>query len=83
MGPAGSHRGIIKDLDYDNPALLDKLDGFCRLRTSLSIPVSCFFELYETDYGRRVGVGGVAKGMVRSTEELIGLRNKPKAYCIS
>lgn len=64
MQPASSHGGIIKELGFDEPVLLDKLHNFCRLRNKLSIPVSCFSELYETDYGRRVGIGGVIKGMV-------------------
>lgn len=65
-GLAGSHRGITKELDFDEPVLLDKLHRFCRLRNRLSTPVSCFSELYETDYGRRVGLSGVIKGMVRN-----------------
>ncbi|XP_044716492.1 NACHT domain-containing protein [Hirsutella rhossiliensis] len=64
MGSAGSHRGITRELGFDGPELLDRLHRFCRLRNSLSTPVSCFSELYETDYGRRLGVSGVAKGMI-------------------
>ncbi|KAF6807470.1 pfs domain-containing protein [Colletotrichum plurivorum] len=64
MGPAGSHRGITQDLEFDGPELRDRLHRFCRLRNMLSMPVSCFFELYETDYGQRHGLPGVAKGMV-------------------
>ncbi|KAK4205472.1 hypothetical protein QBC40DRAFT_36074 [Triangularia verruculosa] len=64
MQPAGAHRGIIRELGFDEPVLLDKLHCFCRLLNSLSTPVSCFNELYDTDYGRRFGVGGVARGMV-------------------
>ncbi|KAH6975574.1 vegetative incompatibility protein HET-E-1 [Ilyonectria destructans] len=48
MGSAGSHRGITKELGFNEPGLLDKLHS----------------ELYKTDYGRRVGIGGVVKGMV-------------------
>ncbi|KAL6855647.1 hypothetical protein J3F83DRAFT_753806 [Trichoderma novae-zelandiae] len=61
---AGSHNGIPRELDFDEPLLLDKLHGFCRLLNKLSIPASCFSELYETDYGRRYGVEGAIKGMV-------------------
>ncbi|KAK3695688.1 hypothetical protein B0T22DRAFT_114601 [Podospora appendiculata] len=68
MQPAGSHRGIIRELDFDEPASLDKLHFFCRLRNKLSTPVSCFSELYETDYGRRFGINGLAKGMVVEEE---------------
>ncbi|GKT92452.1 ankyrin domain protein [Colletotrichum tofieldiae] len=64
MGPAGSHRGITKDLEFDGLELQDRLHRFCRLRNTLSTPVSCFFELYDTDYGRRFGLSGVAKGMI-------------------
>ncbi|KAH0489937.1 hypothetical protein TgHK011_001426 [Trichoderma gracile] len=61
---AGSHDGIPRELGFDEPILLDKLHGFCRLLNKLSMPASCFTELYETDYGRRYGVKGVIKGMV-------------------
>ncbi|KAK7398584.1 hypothetical protein QQX98_012040 [Neonectria punicea] len=64
MGPAGSHRGIIKDLGYDEPSLRDSLHSFCRLQNRLSTPVSCCCELLKTDYGRRHGVGGMVKGMI-------------------
>ncbi|KAL7813521.1 hypothetical protein V8C44DRAFT_47758 [Trichoderma aethiopicum] len=61
---AGSHNGIPRELGFDEPILLDKLHGFCRLLNKLSIPASCFSELYETDYGRRYGIKGAVKGMV-------------------
>ncbi|KAH7124601.1 vegetative incompatibility protein HET-E-1 [Dactylonectria macrodidyma] len=64
MGPAGSHRGITKELSFDEPELRDRLHRFCQLRNRLSTPVSCFSELHETDYGQRFGVGRVAKGMI-------------------
>lgn len=63
---AGSHNGIPRELGFDEPILLDKLHGFCRLLNKLSIPASCFSELYETDYGRRYGIKGAVKGMVSS-----------------
>ena len=66
MQPAGSHRGIIRELNYDDPGLLDILQSFCRLLNKLSTTVSCFSELYETDYGKRFGIRGVARGMVRA-----------------
>ncbi len=69
MQPVGSYRGIIKDLAYDGVTLWDKLHSFCRLRNKLSTPVSCFYELYETDCGRRLGIGRVFKGMVCSGDE--------------
>jgi hypothetical protein len=61
---AGSHRGIIKDLLCDMPTQQDKLQEFCLLEQSLSIPLCCFFELYRTDYGKRFGIPGLFKGMV-------------------
>jgi hypothetical protein len=64
MQLARSHRGITGELGFEEPVLLDKLHRFCRLCNSLSMPVSCFSELYETDYGRRFGVGGVVRGTV-------------------
>ncbi|KAK0706075.1 pfs domain-containing protein [Lasiosphaeria miniovina] len=64
MQSAGSHRGITKELGYDEPALLDILQKFCRQCNKLSTPVCCCFELYETDYGGRFGVLGIAKGKV-------------------
>ncbi|KAJ4238413.1 hypothetical protein NW757_013041 [Fusarium falciforme] len=64
LSPAGSHAGIIKELAYNNTSLRDKLHSFCRMLNTLSIPTSCFFELYESDYGQRKFVGGVVKGMV-------------------
>ncbi|KAF7546999.1 hypothetical protein G7Z17_g8015 [Cylindrodendrum hubeiense] len=64
MSPAGSHDGIIKELAYDDPGLSDKLHNFCKMLNTLSTQASFFFELYESDYGRRKFVGGVIKGMV-------------------
>ncbi|KGQ02380.1 hypothetical protein BBAD15_g12409 [Beauveria bassiana D1-5] len=64
MGPAGSHSGITRELGFDEPALRDRVHRFCKLCNKLSTAVACFSELYETDYGRRLGIVGVAKGMV-------------------
>lgn len=64
MTVTGSHKDIINDLDYDSPTLTDKLHSFCELQKKELIPVSCFFELYETDYGKKVGVSGCIKGTV-------------------
>lgn len=61
---AGSHRGIIKDLAFDNPTLRDRLQELCRLRDTMSIPAWCYFEFYRTDYGRRFGIPGLFRGMV-------------------
>lgn len=61
---AGSHRGILQDLKYDNQHLKDKLQKLCELQQSLRIPACFCFELYETDYGRRFRVPGLIRGMV-------------------
>lgn len=61
---ADPHRGIIKDLAFDNPTLRDRLQEFCQLRDKMSIPVCCFFEPYKTDYGRKYGIPGLFRGMV-------------------
>jgi hypothetical protein len=65
MAPAGSHDGIVRDLGYDDARLRDRIHYFCRLCNELSMPVSCFYELHDTDVGRRSGVSGVMKGIVR------------------
>lgn len=64
MSLAGSDRGIIRDLVYDNGALKDRLHEFCLIRDRYSIPACCFFELYKTDYGRRFGLPGMVRGTV-------------------
>ncbi|KAJ0130491.1 hypothetical protein HZ326_26407 [Fusarium oxysporum f. sp. albedinis] len=55
---AGSHRGGLKALGYSNQCLRDKLQEFCRLWESKSIPTSYFFEDYDTNYGRRFWLPG-------------------------
>lgn len=65
----GSHRGVLEALGYDNQLLRDKLQEFCRLRESTSIPTCCFFEAYDTDYGRRFGLPGLFRGMVSINDE--------------
>ncbi|KAM3560520.1 hypothetical protein ARSEF4850_003621 [Beauveria asiatica] len=63
MGLASSHYGITRELGLDEPALRDRVYQFCKLRNKLSTPVACFSELHETDYRRRLGIAGVAKGI--------------------
>ncbi|KAM0278410.1 hypothetical protein ACHAQH_005165 [Verticillium albo-atrum] len=60
----GSHDGIIDDLGINEPGLRDRLHDFCRMRNTLSIPVTCCFELYESAYSKQPLVGGVLKGMM-------------------
>ncbi|KAK5991902.1 Vegetative incompatibility HET-E-1-like protein [Cladobotryum mycophilum] len=76
MAPMDSHRGIVKELDYDNETLRSTLNRFCRLRNRLSISVSCFFELYASDYGKRGGINGI-KGMIvdEASASIPGLTN--------
>ncbi|KAF6802152.1 ankyrin domain protein, partial [Colletotrichum musicola] len=62
---AGSHDGIVRNLAYDDENLMDTLHQFCRMRNTLSIATSCFFEIYETDYLKKMlGVGGPGRGRV-------------------
>ncbi|RYP56402.1 hypothetical protein DL770_010832 [Monosporascus sp. CRB-9-2] len=68
MAPAGSHNGIITDLKQDNKHLADKVHAFSELRERLMMPISCFIERYDSDYGRKVMLPGVAKGMVVEEE---------------
>ncbi|OAA33893.1 pfs domain-containing protein [Beauveria brongniartii RCEF 3172] len=64
MRPAGSHRGMMRELGFDEPALRDSVQRFCKLCNKLSTVVACFSELRKTDFGRRLGIVGVAKGMI-------------------
>lgn len=59
---AGSHRGLLRDLTHDSQLLRDKLREFSQL--PWSIPVCCFYEQHETDYGRRFGYPGLVRGLV-------------------
>ncbi|SPO00083.1 uncharacterized protein DNG_02935 [Cephalotrichum gorgonifer] len=69
MTPAGSHKGIVRDLKPDDQHLRDKVHIFCQLRERLAIPVCCLFELLESDYGKKAGLwGGMTRGMVVKEE---------------
>ncbi|KAK4098107.1 hypothetical protein N658DRAFT_499694 [Parathielavia hyrcaniae] len=62
---AGSYDGIVRDLLYDDENLIDTLHHFYRIRNTLSIPTSCFFELYDTDYSKKIlGIGLPSKRRV-------------------
>ncbi|KAK0710931.1 hypothetical protein B0H67DRAFT_583780 [Lasiosphaeris hirsuta] len=67
MSLSGSHRGIIDELELNNPTLVSKIDEFCQLPDMPGV-TRCFFELYETDYGRRFRVPGLVSGMVVSED---------------
>lgn len=69
MALAGSHQGIINELVRDNPALSDKLQEFCQLRDTISIPTCSFFELYKTDYGKKIRLPGLIRVMVRTGKD--------------
>ncbi|KAG9249645.1 uncharacterized protein F5Z01DRAFT_473127 [Emericellopsis atlantica] len=64
LRPAGAHDGIVRELASNDPSLRDRLHDFCRMCNTVSIPVTCLFELYESNYGKRGMIGGVLKGMV-------------------
>ncbi|KAF6824006.1 ankyrin domain protein, partial [Colletotrichum plurivorum] len=62
---AGSHDGIVRNLAYDDENLMDMLHQFCRMRNTLSIATSCFFEIYESDYLKKMlSMGGPGRGRV-------------------
>ncbi|KAK1688658.1 pfs domain-containing protein, partial [Colletotrichum godetiae] len=61
----GSHDGIVRNLAYDDENLMDTLHQFCRMRNTLSIATSCFFEIYDTDYLKKMlRMGGPGRGRV-------------------
>ncbi|KAF2148124.1 TPR-like protein [Myriangium duriaei CBS 260.36] len=57
---AGSQRTIIRDLNIDNEMLWDKLRELYQLQKRLAVPIYCFFELFDTDYGKRFAPEGFA-----------------------
>ncbi|OTA83960.1 hypothetical protein M434DRAFT_175980 [Hypoxylon sp. CO27-5] len=69
---AGSHDGIIRELESDNKYLSDKVHTFCQLRDKLRIPTWCFFELLDSDYGKKVGIRGWLRRKVSSPETKVG-----------
>lgn len=52
----GSHGSILKDLREDSETLSDMLHKFTCWLFRCTVPVVCFYELYETDYGKRWGI---------------------------
>ncbi|KAJ5318775.1 uncharacterized protein N7506_011479 [Penicillium brevicompactum] len=65
---AGSDSGIIRDLRYGDPILLDKINGFQRLLERNTIPFCAFIERKETDYGKKIGLTGIWKELVVDEE---------------
>ncbi|KAI1132153.1 hypothetical protein F5Y10DRAFT_6263 [Nemania abortiva] len=68
MAPVGSHDGIVRELEQDGKHLADKVHTFGQLRNRLNIPTTCFFELYNSDYGKKVGLAGWARRRVVEEE---------------
>ncbi|KAI3343673.1 hypothetical protein F4824DRAFT_440720 [Ustulina deusta] len=64
----GSHGGIITDLGLDSKPLADKVHAFSELRSRLNIPTTCFFELYNSDYGKKFGFAGLFQQRVVGEE---------------
>ncbi|KAI0101549.1 hypothetical protein GGR51DRAFT_563451 [Nemania sp. FL0031] len=64
MTPAGSHDGIINDLEPDNKHLADNVHAFCQLRNRLDIPITSVIELLPSDYGKKIGIAGLTSQMV-------------------
>ncbi|KAI1113675.1 hypothetical protein F5Y14DRAFT_417451 [Nemania sp. NC0429] len=64
MAPMGSHDGIITELEQDSKHLADDVHAFAQLRNKLDIPTTSFFELYDSDYGKKIGVAGWFQGRV-------------------
>ncbi|EXM20360.1 hypothetical protein FOTG_11726 [Fusarium oxysporum f. sp. vasinfectum 25433] len=63
-----SLRGLLETFGYDDQILRNKLKEFCELQKSRSIPICCFFEAHDTDYGSRLGLPGLLHGMVVTKE---------------
>lgn len=59
----GSSDAILRDLQEDSAALSDLRHRFCGLLLRRPVPLCCFFEQYQTDYGARWGFN--FKTMVR------------------
>ncbi|KAI1429343.1 hypothetical protein F5Y12DRAFT_482024 [Xylaria sp. FL1777] len=68
MAPMGSHDGIITELEQDSKHLADEVHAFGKLRNKLNIPTTCFFELYSSDYGKKIGLAGWAQAKVVEEE---------------
>ncbi|KFY43045.1 hypothetical protein V494_02119 [Pseudogymnoascus sp. VKM F-4513 (FW-928)] len=60
----GSYDGIIKDLEEESTNQIDLLHDFSVWLRRMSAEAVCFFELRETDYGRKVGIAGIRRKIV-------------------
>ncbi|KAI1312152.1 hypothetical protein F5Y03DRAFT_391118 [Xylaria venustula] len=68
LTPLGSHAGTIAELEPDGKHLSDQVHAFGQLRNRLDIPTTCFFELYDSDYGKKIGLSGLIRGKVVEEE---------------
>ncbi|OBT38924.1 hypothetical protein VE00_10715 [Pseudogymnoascus sp. WSF 3629] len=60
----GSYNGIIKDLEEESTNQIDLLHKFSVWLRRMSVETVCFFELKETDYGRKIGLAGIRRKIV-------------------
>jgi hypothetical protein len=76
LSAAGSQIGIIEKISYENDDLFQKLTAFCSLKQRTFLPVSCFHETHNTDYGRKIGIPWMFAGKVHclTTFELSPLK---------
>ncbi|KAK5637089.1 hypothetical protein RRF57_012801 [Xylaria bambusicola] len=68
IAPVGSHDGIIEELQQDGKHLADDVHAFSQLRNKLDISTTCFIELHDSDYRRKVGLDGWARARVVEEE---------------
>ncbi|OBT52075.1 hypothetical protein VE04_08013 [Pseudogymnoascus sp. 24MN13] len=59
-----SYDGIIKDLEEESTHQIDLLHSFSVWLRRMSVETVCFFELKETDYGRKIGLTGIRRKIV-------------------
>ncbi|OBT84478.1 hypothetical protein VE02_06420 [Pseudogymnoascus sp. 03VT05] len=59
-----SYDGIIKDLEEESTHQVDLLHCFSVWLRRMSVEIVCFFELKETDYGRKIGLAGIRRKIV-------------------
>lgn len=64
LSAAGSQIGLVEKISYENDDLFQKLTAFCNLTRRALLPVSCFYEKYNTDYGRKIGIPWILAGKV-------------------
>ncbi|RYP11797.1 hypothetical protein DL767_010722 [Monosporascus sp. MG133] len=68
LAPVGSYDGIIAELKQDTKSLIDKVHAFGQLRNKLDIPIWCFVELCDSDYGKKLSIPGLFRGRVVDEE---------------